>query len=292
MPVIVNDIAAQFIRVAAYGRSVEFGEQVFEALKAEMNYFGMGKPVDESAGMDAPAEEFPEDMQCIPNVRTYTSMVTLYGYDANLEGVSRIWSEMLERGVQPNLPTYTSLINALHKVALRKRWRRTKAFAEISSQQSIANASTVDMDGDCHIPGIPDGGHMSTPAEGAVRDRATKQDKMIAQLEDSLVASAGSDKLAMFDIPLGTLLLRYHSMKIHDTAHDIAAESGSLEQVNEETSDDIKRAMRVCLAVEEAGLQPDYRFHSALADLFDTCGDASGAELVRKHMGPLMDPRP
>ncbi|KAJ1943447.1 hypothetical protein FBU59_002909 [Linderina macrospora] len=289
MPVIVNDIAAQLIRVAAYGRNVEFGEEVFGALKSEMNYFGMDKPVREDAETDEPAEEFPEDLQCVPNVRTFTSMITLYGYDVNLEGVNRIWSEMIERGVQPNLPTYTSLINALHKVALRKRWKRTKTFAEISGQGFSAS---TDMDGNYQLSGLPNLMDSGVSGAMAVQDRATKQDKMIAQLEDSLMSPEGSDKQAMFDIPLGTLLLRYYAMRIRDTANDIAAESGSIEQINKETSDDIQRAMRVCLAAEEAGLKPDYRFHSALADLFDTCGDASGAELVRKHMGAMMDPKP
>ncbi|KAJ2895012.1 hypothetical protein IWW38_002415, partial [Coemansia aciculifera] len=113
LPVIVNDVAAQLIRIAAYARCVEFGEEVFAALKAEAAYFGFGQKEN----------EFPDDLQCSPNVRTYTSMITLYGNSASLVGVARMWESMLRDGVEPNLHTYTSLIVALHKVALRRRWK-------------------------------------------------------------------------------------------------------------------------------------------------------------------------
>ncbi|KAJ2438184.1 hypothetical protein GGF42_008380, partial [Coemansia sp. RSA 2424] len=88
-PVIVNDIAAQLIRIAAYARCVDFGEEVFAALRAEAAHFGPGQ--GESC--------LPADLQCLPNVRTYTSMITLYGNDADLAGVARMWESMLRDGV-------------------------------------------------------------------------------------------------------------------------------------------------------------------------------------------------
>ncbi|KAJ2050414.1 hypothetical protein GGI08_005501, partial [Coemansia sp. S2] len=57
-----------------------------------------------------------------------------------------------------------------------------------------------------------------------------------------------------------------------------------MDAVEHSTSENIQRAMQVCHAVETAGLKPDYRFHAALADFLDTCGDTSGAELVRRRM--------
>ncbi|KAI7831920.1 hypothetical protein BX661DRAFT_179510, partial [Kickxella alabastrina] len=120
-PVVVNDIAAQLIRVAAVARNVAFGEDVLAALRREAAHFGA----------DALAR-LPPDLQCAPNVRVYTAVVTLYANDADLRGIARTWADMLHAGVAPNLFTYTSLVVGLHKVALRKRWRAAQEAAERS----------------------------------------------------------------------------------------------------------------------------------------------------------------
>ncbi|KAI8318429.1 hypothetical protein GQ54DRAFT_307014 [Martensiomyces pterosporus] len=328
LPVIVNDIAAQYIRIAAYARSVQFGEQVFEALESEAEYFGIGhehrakerasthtSDTYESsgdAGLESGADSgysrghsrFPDDLQCAPNVRTYTSMITMYGNDANLAGVSKMWASMLRDGVEPNLMTYTSLISALHKVALRKRWKRTQTYSEMAASGSkFAMDSRTKADSEEQGPKDANG-------TGELWWGSTKQDNMISQIEDHILGGVpkrdgrehaasmyASQQLQLFgdgrspglDIPLSTLLLRYHSVRIRDTIRDVPKDSsnGAATYVDRDTAEDIKRAMRVCQAVEDSGLEPDYRFHSALADFFETCGDSSGAEL---HM-PTMSSR-
>ncbi|KAJ2108206.1 hypothetical protein GGI03_000656 [Coemansia sp. RSA 2337] len=288
-PVIVNDIAAQLIRIAAYARNVEFGEEVFEALNAEAAYFGQVRRDSHASEVDGGdtatrSSQFPEDLQCFPNVRTYTSMITLYGNDANLAGVGKMWESMLSNGVEPNLHTYTSLIVALHKVALRRRWRGAQLYKGQGS----------------------DAGEPRVPFASASRDsgslpwESTQQDLVIGDIEDWIVdarpssSSSSNDSVPSWlsrsespslDIPLSTLLLRYHALRIRDT---LRSPEGALKEhmdaVEHSTSENIQRAMQVCHAVETAGLKPDYRFHAALADFLDTCGDASGAELVRRRM--------
>ncbi|KAJ2881824.1 hypothetical protein H4R27_003838 [Coemansia aciculifera] len=289
-PVIVNDIAAQLIRIAAYARNVEFGEEVFEALNAEAAYFGQVRRGSHSSEVDADvvtthSSPFPEDLQCFPNVRTYTSMITLYGNDANLAGVGKMWESMLSNGVEPNLHTYTSLIVALHKVALRRRWRGAQLYKDQGSDV-----------GELRVP-FASAGRES----GRLPWESTQQDLVIGDIEDWIIdarpssnGSSSSDSAPSWlrrsaspslDIPLSTLLLRYHALRIRDA---LRSPEGALKEhmdaVEHSTSENIQRAMQVCHAVESAGLKPDYRFHAALADFLDTCGDASGAELVRRRM--------
>ncbi|KAJ2412805.1 hypothetical protein GGI10_003463 [Coemansia sp. RSA 2530] len=293
-PVIVNDIAAQLIRIAAYARHVEFGEEVFEALKAEAAYFGQERhdlpssEVDADDAATAHSSRFPEDLQCFPNVRTYTSMITLYGNDANLAGVSRMWEDMLRDGIEPNLHTYTSLIVALHKVALRRRWKGAQLYKD-QGRSSVV--------GELHVP------FASTYRDGkGLPWESTQQDLVISDIEDWVVGatprSSDSDNSESapswlscnsaspdLDIPLSTLLLRYHTLRIRDTLRSPeSALKGHVSAVEHVTSENIHRAMQVCHAVESAGLTPDHRFHAALADFLDTCGDSSGAELVRSRM--------
>ncbi|KAJ1932335.1 hypothetical protein GGF37_007091, partial [Kickxella alabastrina] len=188
-PVVVNDIAAQLIRVAAVARNVAFGEDVLAALRREAAHFGA----------DALAR-LPPDLQCAPNVRVYTAVVTLYANDADLRGIARTWADMLHAGVAPNLFTYTSLVVGLHKVALRKRWRAAQEAAE-RSDASDADQPRADQ-----------------PA-------TTTQDDMIAHIEDWLFSDRAppdaalpelflSDVAPDVDLPLSTLLLRYHALRI------------------------------------------------------------------------------
>ncbi|KAJ2441003.1 hypothetical protein IWW46_003710, partial [Coemansia sp. RSA 2440] len=136
LPVIVNDVAAQLIRTAAYARNVEFGEQIFDALNKEAAFFGMTSQGHHDSATTS--NRFPEDLQCAPNVRTYTSMITLYCNIADLTGVNRIWTQMVNDGIEPTLHTYTSLVAAMHKVALRKRWKRSREHAEQSDRSTPA----------------------------------------------------------------------------------------------------------------------------------------------------------
>ncbi|KAJ2740999.1 hypothetical protein GGI20_005490 [Coemansia sp. BCRC 34301] len=266
LPVIVNDIAAQLIRIAAYARCVEFGEEVFSALKAEAAHFGL----------DQNDNRLPEDLQCAPNVRTYTSMITLYANDANLAGVTRMWESMLRDGVEPNLHTYTSLIVALHKVALRRRWKGAQMYQDKEStpgKQADAPFTSADND-DARLPW-----------------ESTQQDLVIGDIEDWVVGSGSTSgwlnasASPRLDIPLSTLLLRYHTLRIRDTLHSPSADQKEhMPAVEHSTTENVQRAMHVCHAVETAGLKPDHRFHAALADFLDTCGDPSGADLVRRRM--------
>ncbi|KAJ1888185.1 hypothetical protein LPJ66_008705, partial [Kickxella alabastrina] len=247
---------------------------------------------------------------CAPNVRVYTAVVTLYANDADLRGIARTWADMLHAGVAPNLFTYTSLVVGLHKVALRKRWRAAQEAAERS---------------DADQP------RAEQPA-------TTTQDDMIAHIEDWLFSDRAPPDVALpelflsdvapdVDLPLSTLLLRYHALRIRDAAASSSNESGISDgdgdadagadhqasaaadhqafaaadhqasaatdhqafaaadhQASAIADDNLHRAMRVCQAVERAGLAPDHRFHAALADLFDAHGDHSGADLVRCRM--------
>ncbi|KAJ2228036.1 hypothetical protein IWW45_006774, partial [Coemansia sp. RSA 485] len=203
-PVIVNDIAAQLIRVAAYARNVEFGEEVFDALAREAEHYGIGYGEGNTHRRDA----LPDYMQCAPNVRTYTSMITLYANNADLSSISRLWAKMLQEGIEPNLHTYTSLIVCLHKVSLRKRWKRSREYIE---ENEFGQAHSGD--------GLED---LLAP---------TSQDKMLAKIEDWVVnwpsKAPAADELfdaehlengapPDIDIPFSTLLLRYHAMYIRD----------------------------------------------------------------------------
>ncbi|KAJ2847562.1 hypothetical protein IWW36_003797 [Coemansia brasiliensis] len=297
LPVIVNDIAAQFIRIAAYARNTEFGEEVFEALKKEAAYFGMkspsvhrdGKTTDDNNGPAMTDSRFPEDLQCAPNVRTYTSMVTLYCNVADLSGVSNIWAQMINDGIEPTLHTYTSLIAALHKVALRKRWRKSREHAEQTAQ--LAGSAMKQPDGssadeDVHISSMD---HIWIP---------TAQDITIKRVEDQVIGSASSPdsdkfqqeqlnrfKRLSLDIPLSTLLLRYHSSRIYDVvSNESQYQSTEPTSIDKNIIEDIERALQICRIVEEKGLKPDARFHAALADFFSICGDEKSAELVRRQM--------
>ncbi|KAJ2821851.1 hypothetical protein FBU31_004773, partial [Coemansia sp. 'formosensis'] len=246
-PVIVNDIAAQLIRIAAYARNVDFGEEVFEALKAEAAYFGQARHDSHASEADVDEDtrnsRFPDDLQCFPNVRTYTSMITLYGNDANLTGVGKMWENMLSDGIEPNLHTYTSLIVALHKVALRRRWKGAQLYRDQSS-----------VYGEPRVPFASagrDGGRL--PWE------STQQDLVIGDIEDWIIdvkpSSSSSSESApswlsrgespSLDIPLSTLLLRYHALRIRDT---LRSPEGALKEhmpaVEHSTSENIQRAMQ------------------------------------------------
>ncbi|KAJ2777180.1 hypothetical protein H4R18_005284 [Coemansia javaensis] len=280
-PVIVNDVAAQLIRVAAYARNTGFGEQVFEGLVAEAAHFGAGNrrnSDDDDDNKDAASgagARFPAALERAPNVYVYTSMISLYCNAVDLDSVGRMWARMLDDGIEPNIHSYTSLITALHKAALRGRWRQ--------SRESAAAHASARRDG------------MRGPREDSERgDRAvlsllTSQDAVIKRVEDWLTTGAddeppdgaGSGRLGL-DVPLSTLLLRYHSLRIRDI--DSAARTGRSARPGVHALEDVERAMRVCQIVEEKGLVPDRRFHAALADFFDACGDQAGAELVRERI--------
>ncbi|KAJ2796394.1 hypothetical protein H4R20_005546, partial [Coemansia guatemalensis] len=303
------------IRIAAYARNIEFGEEIFQALNREAEYFGISHQHQQADDDDAqyddgdstestaneersvPHNPFPKDSQCAPNVRTYTSMITLYCNCADLDSLGKMWARMLDDGVEPNLQTYTSLITALHKVALRKRWRRLRQYSEEASA-ALSPEDQVDPNYDNGIwARNPLGGRSSAGFNGTgIPWSATQQDETIRRIEDWIIGtvpkesgdaaspSVGDSHLDV-DIPLSTLLLRYHSARIQD-----AVSSTSSSQNNESARldpgviEDIERVMHVCQIVEKKGLKPDRRFHIALADFFDTCGDRTGAELVRKQM--------
>ncbi|KAJ1812807.1 hypothetical protein LPJ75_003464, partial [Coemansia sp. RSA 2598] len=270
-PVIVNDIATQLIRVAAYARNVEFGEEVFDALAREAQHYGIGHGEENRRRRDA----LPDHMQCAPNVRTYTSMITLYANNADLGSVSRLWARMLQEGVEPNLHTYTSLIVCLHKVSLRKRWRKSREHAELRELDPAHSGNGLD---DLLAP--------------------TSQDKMLARIEDWVVNwssrappdHAQPDKEQQqkgaapgIDVPFSTLLLRYHAAYIRDLKSNGAFIGGAhADKVANEYN--LVRAMRICQLVENSGIRPDQRFYAAVADLFDACGDNTSAELVRQHI--------
>ncbi|KAJ1732873.1 hypothetical protein LPJ61_001833 [Coemansia biformis] len=323
LPVIVNDIASQFIRIAAYARNIGFGEQVFEALRAEAAHYRMGHRrhsrdgEDDSEGMHADdgvdasgaearagpgvdgeagtAGAVPELHQCAPNVYTYTSMITLYGNGIDLGGVGKVWTKMLDDGIEPSIHTYTALISALHKTALRKRWRRSRERAEKASGRTSDQDRDMSGLGSDVEAAFETGGRRSM-GDSATRALLTSQDETVWRVEDWLMsAAAGKDASGSeatsgearldLDIPLSTLLLRYHSMRITDIVN--AARTDQASQDDKGAVEDIERVMRVCQAVEENGLRPDRRFHAALADFFDTCGDPTGARLVRERMDAL-----
>lgn len=298
-PVIVNDIAAQFIRIAAYARNTAFGEQIFAALNSEAAYFGSTTAQHQhEIGEDS---RFPEDLQCAPNVRTYTSMITLYANDANLEGVSKMWKSMLRDGVVPNLPAYTSLIVALHKVALRQRWRHSQAhlgrFHGGTGYYDTAYSIPQEPWLDAQEYGISAEDIPEDSEEGVLPwENGSEQDAVIDSIENWIMGEApvsskpgstwtskrqddGSEP-PKIDIPLSTLLLRYHASHIRDVAQQGYKQSS----MEERSVENIKRAARICQNVERLGLTPDNRFHEALADLFDACGDEASADLVRERI--------
>ncbi|KAJ2316548.1 hypothetical protein IWW52_003594, partial [Coemansia sp. RSA 2704] len=306
LPVIVNDIAAQLIRIAAYARNVEFGEEVFDALNREAAYFGMapqhaGSDSADADGHGTPvsaSNTFPEDLQCAPNVRTYTSMITLYCNNADLPGVSKMWAQMINDGIEPTLHTYTSLITALHKIALRKRWKKSREQARMPTRPTAVweHSDEVELPAD-------DGLRFGGSGMGDRIDQIwspTSHDTTIKRVEDRVVNAAfqtgntrqgaqqtqnGDDSQLNLDIPLSTLLLWYHSSRIRDTVDSVGrSQANRSSLIDEGTAEDIERVMRVCQAVEEKGLTPDYRFHVALANFLETCGDGKSAELVRRHM--------
>ncbi|KAJ2710486.1 hypothetical protein H4R19_003722 [Coemansia spiralis] len=332
LPVIANDIAAQFIRIAAYACDTRFGEEVYKALCAEAAHYRMrhGHHKDDDsasnnaaeaeadadveadveaeagteAGTEAGAEpaissdgamaegRFREFHDCAPNVYTYTSMISLYSNSADLNGVQTMWAKMLDDGIEPRIHTYTSLVVALHRVALRRRWKQTREHAEnaASSPSSPRWALPTSSPGtDAEFEPMPS---AKDPQYGRPTwAQLTPQDETIWRVEDWLLAttagnaeaaaSAGDINLSL-DIPLSTLLLRYHSLRIHEVTRVDQAHQDDRAAV-----EDIERIMRVCQALEQTGLQPDRRFHAALADFFDTCGDPTGANLVRERMGSL-----
>ncbi|KAJ2609063.1 hypothetical protein H4S08_004207 [Coemansia sp. RSA 1365] len=314
-PVIVNDIAAQLIRIAAYARNIEFGEQVFEALNREAAHFGIGHQHQQASEDDAqyneedrpestsrdgrniPHNPFPEDSQCAPNVRTYTSMITLYCNCADLDSLGRMWVRMLNDRVEPNLQTYTSLITALHKVALRKRWRRLRQHSEEASETLSSEYKAHSSHDNGLWARSPFGGQSSTGFDDTgVPWSPTQQDETIRRIEDWIIGTVpkgnedtappgmGDSQLDL-DIPLSTLLLRYHSARIQDAVNSTSnSQNNESARLDPDVIEDIERVMHVCQVVEGKGLKPDRRFHIALADFFDTCGDRVGAELVRKQM--------
>ncbi|KAJ2825788.1 hypothetical protein GGI24_003069, partial [Coemansia furcata] len=174
-PVIVNDIAAQLIQIAAYACNVDFGKEVFEPLRAEAAYFGQAHRNSHASEADVNEDtrnsQFPDDLQCFPNMCTYTSMITLYGNDANLTGIGKMWENVLSDGIEPNLHAYMSLIVALHKVALRHHWKGAQLYRDQSSvygepRMPFASAGR-------------DGGRL--PWE------STQQDLVIGDIEDWII---------------------------------------------------------------------------------------------------------
>ncbi|KAJ1719800.1 hypothetical protein LPJ53_005494 [Coemansia erecta] len=275
-PVIVNDIAAQLVRVAACARDAEFGKDVFEALRREASHYGIDHGQENAARRLA----LPAHMQCAPNVRTYTSMITMYANSIDLDGMSRMWASMSADGVAPNVHTYTSLVVGLHKIAIRRRWRKLRESAE-----NIEAGNDAFGAGGSRIPWEP-----------------VSQDRMVEAIEDWVVKQPGAeapdtrrqafgpealDESASpgVDMPLSTLLLRYYATRIRDAER--GAHLASISPAAPEGVDDseygLRRAMRICEEVESSGLVPDGRFHAALADLFDACGDWPGANIVRQH---------
>ncbi|KAJ2718833.1 hypothetical protein GGI07_005564 [Coemansia sp. Benny D115] len=274
LPVIVNDIAAQLIRIAAYARDVRFGKAVFDALACEAKHYAIGHG---SANAERRAA-LPPHMQCAPNLRTYTSMITLYANDANIAGVSRMWAAMLRDQIEPNIKTYTSLIVCLHKVALRKRWRSTQELSE----QKTADG-TLELGPGAHVPWeTTSQDDLVTSLENWIVGEADPPTELasIADAYSGQASAAAKPRAPSLDIPLSTLLLHYHAMRIRD-AHRRTALGGS-HSISDELI--LLRAMRVCQAVEGAKLVPDRRFHVALADLFEAHGDHAGAELVLRHI--------
>ncbi|KAJ2618823.1 hypothetical protein GGI26_006324 [Coemansia sp. RSA 1358] len=311
LPVITSDVAAQLIRIAAYAHHVQFGEQVFTALISEANHYGAGYRygAGEAANTERTDDEYsrsntdlhsclPADIQCVPNVYVYTSMITLYANCADLDGVGRIWTAMLRDGIEPNLHTYTSLAVALHKYALRRRWRQVREHAKSTEVGSIGEYSNtknvtpppwatakhdqmIDSIEEWITKGKTKVGQKQRMSEPSVEDSRSSDSS--SKLPFEMLKDAGSLDL---DIPLSTLLLRYRAVRIREAAgrstkdginkQDALAERESIKQ--------IQRAMELCQKVEFAGLKPDLKFHTALADFFEACGDRSGAELVRGHI--------
>ncbi|KAJ2085506.1 hypothetical protein IW138_006289 [Coemansia sp. RSA 986] len=310
LPVITNDVSSQLIRIAARARDIQFGEQVFAAFDSEINCFGTRyrKDATEGANNNKSGEgageqsldnrnRFPSHMQCDPNVHTYTSMITLYASNADMYGVGKMWNLMLRDGVEPNLHTYTSLVVALHKYALRKRWRHSREHESSKGTDHIAGSA---------------GRNDSDTQPWA----STKHDKMIDSIEEWFVnkhdpettqkppyqstadeASGNDDTSSLvnwfkemasldLDIPLSTLLLRYHAVRIREAMGRLSFNDYISKSAYSKDSviKQIQRAMELCQKVESAGLQPDFKFHTALADLFDACGDKPGAELVRRRI--------
>ncbi|KAJ2558554.1 hypothetical protein EV175_000730 [Coemansia sp. RSA 1933] len=307
LPVVTNDVSSQLIRIAARASNVQFGEQVFAAFESEISCFGTRRSRDPAEGVDDTQPDnrrrFPSHMQCDPNVHTYTSMVTLYANNTDIHGVGKMWNLMLRDGVEPNLHTYTSLVVALHRHALRERWRRLREHKRCS---------------------VAEDGHKAAGSDSRGKDTqpwaSTKHDAMIDNIEEWLVnknddakenirkhssdysvadeagSSSGEDSPSLdwfkeiasldIDIPLSTLLLRYRAVRIREamgkTHFNGHAKRRDYEQ--DEAIKQIQRAMELCQKVESAGLQPDFKFQTALADLFDACGDKPGAELVRRRI--------
>ncbi|KAJ2778854.1 hypothetical protein GGI15_004053 [Coemansia interrupta] len=281
-PVIVNDIAAQLIRVAACARDVEFGKDVFDALRREANHYGIDHGQENSVRRRA----LPDHMQCAPNVRTYTSMITMYANSVDLDGMSRMWASMSADGVAPNVHTYTSLVVGLHKIAIRKRWRKLRECAEnIEAGENAFGA------GGPRIPWGPVGQDrmveaiedwiIKQPSVETPNPSETSEAPRQAFSPENLDDSASPN----MDIPLSTLLLRYYATRIRDSERSaqLASISSAAPQGDTDNEYGLRRAMRICEEVDNSGLVPDGRFHAALADLFDACGDWSGANIVRRH---------
>ncbi|KAJ2656449.1 hypothetical protein IWW48_005011 [Coemansia sp. RSA 1200] len=311
LPVITNDVSSQLIRVAAAARNTRFGEQVFAAFDSEISYFGtrrrsgLHEANDSSSssggssgsGSGDSRSRFPSHMQCEPNVHTYTSMIALYAATADMDGVARMWSQMLSDGVEPNLHTYTSLVVALHKHALRKRWRSSREY-ESSGGSSNGGARPwsptkhdrmIDSIEDWFVSN-PSGGSDAAPiatttSEQTGADGAGSDDARKTSTPDWLQEMEPLD----LDIPLSTLLLRYRTMRIRETMGKLSEDAPARKPVffRDNAISQIQRAMELCQKVESVGLVPDFKFQAALADLFDACGDKPGAELVRRRMDEI-----
>ncbi|KAJ1800132.1 hypothetical protein LPJ59_001320 [Coemansia sp. RSA 2399] len=301
LPVITNDVSMQLIRIATHARNVQFGEQVFAAFDSEISCFGTrhrSDPAEDTDVNKADREDreqsisnrsrFPSHMQCDPNVYTYTSMITLYASRADMHGVGNMWNMMLRDGVEPNLHTYTSLVVALHKHALRERWYNSREHKSSKATNG-------------HIAGYCGGDSDAQPWA------STKHDKMIDSIEEWFVnkhdpettnkvgsSSGRSPSVDWFkemasmdlDIPLSTLLLRYRTVRIKEAMGKVPFSGHAKKSPYSEDNaiKQIQRVMELCQKVESAGLQPDFKFQAALADLFDACGDRPGAELVRRRI--------
>ncbi|KAJ2521192.1 hypothetical protein GGI11_002082, partial [Coemansia sp. RSA 2049] len=309
LPVITNDISSQLIRVAAAARNTRFGEQVFAAFDAEISYFGTRRRNDSheadgsssssggsnDSGPGDSRSRFPSHMQCEPNVHTYTSMIALYAATADMDGVARMWSQMLSDGVEPNLHTYTSLVVALHKHALRKRWRSSREHESSGSSSNGGARPWSPTKHDRMIDSIEDwfvsnssGGSDAAPtttSEQTGADGAGSDDARKTLAPDWLQEMEPLD----LDVPLSTLLLRYRTMRIRETMGKLSEDAPVRKPAffRDNAISQIQRAMELCQKVESVGLVPDFKFQAALADLFDACGDRPGAELVRRRMDEI-----
>ncbi|KAJ1920919.1 hypothetical protein H4219_000972 [Mycoemilia scoparia] len=297
---ITTALASQIIGLAAKCEDLKFGELVFETLKEEhdrvkkeneqerqdqiYNYEMEREEEEKHATMGSieatiiKNHSFQEGQPrlrhnhyrehiekfCVPDVYLYSSLLNLYTKLGELRDVINVWNTMDEQGLKPDIVSYTTLLHAFHRAALKiyvtdresdepvsnreyvntdesKTERRNRFISVIEKIERFFLRSANDIIDDISLTeDIPD---------------QQKKENLVDDDKDDFIDKSSRPKI---DLKSATMLLRTHSSRLDEVRY------WRIEDKIKEKKHRIHKALELCEMLKELEIEPDEKFNAAL----------------------------